>query len=172
MNTIDDYYAIARTHIDKSNRGMIILRGIPASGKTTLAHQIVRTLTAQGTRAIRIGRDDVRRILCTGEIPGQKCAGDPNAESMVTQFELTMIKAAANNGIEWVIEDSTNIYRHSTDRFSHLMFVELGVTPLLLDLEVDVDEAIARDVLRTDSCGEDVIRRMHAMKTSIDEGDQ
>jgi tRNA uridine 5-carbamoylmethylation protein Kti12 len=165
MSTTDTYYDMARTHIDQSREGMIILRGLPASGKTTLAHRIVRSLTAQGTRAIRIGRDDIRRILCTGEDPGQKCVGDPNAESLVTWLEINMIKAAFNNGIEWIIEDSTNIYSHSVERLSHSATME-GITSLVIDIDVPVEECVARDALRKDPCGEDVIRRMATARES------
>lgn len=168
MNTLDDYYAIAFEHIAQHPRGMIIMRGIPASGKTTLAHRIVRSLTAQGIMAMRIGRDDIRRMLCTGDIPGQKCVGDPAAEGDVSAMEIALIEAAFLKGTEWIIEDSTNIHKHSIDRLTRTATLGFGIMPLILELEADVEEAIARDGFRRDSCGEGVIRRIAAMKAYVD----
>lgn len=41
------------------HKGLLIMRGLPASGKTTYAHHFVRERRAEGWSAIRIGRDDV-----------------------------------------------------------------------------------------------------------------
>lgn len=141
------------------DRGLIILRGIPAAGKTTCAHALVQEREREGIPAMRIGRDDVRNLLCLADQPRRKCIGTRQQENMVTSIESTMIRAAFESGIQWVIEDSTNLHSESIRRLEDLAR-ECGVNPFVWLLNVDVETAIARDARREDSCGEDVIRRM------------
>jgi predicted kinase len=143
--------------IGASTRGLIIMRGLPASGKTTFAHRLV-TVGLHQIPALRIGRDDVRNLLCLGN-PHEKCVGTPDQEEAVTVVEETMIRAAFAAGVNYVVEDSTNLYQTSIERLAELA-VDLDVVPNVITLDTPVEECIARDALREDPCGEDVIRRM------------
>ena len=147
------------TQAGKQKRGLLIMRGLPASGKTTYAHQFVSARRAEGISAIRIGRDDVRNLLCLSEQPRQKCVGSGKDEKMVTFVETKMIRAAFKSGIRWVVEDSTNLNNGSFARLT-LLGEALGADVFTVTMNASVEECVARDVLRVDSCGEEVIRAM------------
>jgi len=164
--------------IGASTRGLIIMRGLPAAGKTTFAHRLVTVMRTHQTvtemcriPALRIGRDDVRNLLCLGQIPYKKCVGtrdqENDQEDAVTVVEETMIRAAFAAGVNYVVEDSTNLYQTSIERLAELA-ADLDVMPTVnvITLDTPVEECVARDALRADSVGEDVIRRMATARES------
>lgn len=61
----------------------------------------------------------------------------------------------------WVVEDSTNLHKASVDRLKSLA-ANAGAEVFTVEMNADVEECVARDVLRVDSCGEDVIWKMAA----------
>jgi predicted kinase len=146
----------------ETDRCLIILRGLPAAGKTTFAHSFVR---ARGKSAFRIGRDDIRNLLCLGSAPRKKCIGTREQEDIVTELEEAMIRAVFASGAHWVVEDSTNLYQISIERLVELA-ADLSVVPTVITLDTPVGECVARDALREDSVGEDVIRRMATARES------
>jgi predicted kinase len=161
---------IAAEILVETDRCLIILRGLPAAGKTTFAHRLVTVMRTHQTvtemcriPALRIGRDDVRNLLCLGQIPYKKCVGtrdqENDQEDAVTVVEETMIRAAFAAGVNYVVEDSTNLYQTSIERLAELAG-DLGAMPTVITLDTHIEECVARDALRADSVGEDVIRRM------------
>jgi predicted kinase len=157
---------IAAEILAETDRCLIILRGLPAAGKTTFAHRLVTVMRTRQTvtemcriPALRIGRDDARNLLCLGPNPHEKCIGTHDQEDAVTMVEETMIRAAFAAGVNYVVEDSTNLYQASIERLAELAG-DLGVMPTVITLDTHVEECVARDALRADSVGEDVIRKM------------
>jgi predicted kinase len=138
---------------------LIIMRGLPASGKTTFAHDFVRARAAEGRSAFRIGRDDLRNLLCLGSAPRKKCIGTREQEDIVTELERTIIPPMFASGARWVVEDSTNLHPASIARLESLANA-LNIPSAVIELDVPVEECVARDALREDPCGEDVIRGM------------
>ena len=138
---------------------LFIMRGLPASGKTTFAHDFVRARAAEGRSAFRIGRDDLRNLLCVGSVPRKKCIGTREQEDTVTELEKTMIPLMFASGARWVVEDSTNLHPASIARLESLAN-DLNIPSVVIELDVPVEKCVARDALREDSVGEDVIRVM------------
>jgi predicted kinase len=135
----------------------VILSGLPASGKSTWAKTWVELEPKQ---RIRVNRDDIRRQLGPYWIPSR--------EKLVTAIEENMIIISLSKGYN-VISDNTNL--RGIDRFKMLVFnaQNSGLInhevhfELKSFLDVDVEECIKRDALRTDTerVGESVIRRMY-----------
>lgn len=129
-----------------------VLRGLPASGKSTRAAE----LSAE-TGAEIVNRDNLRMAL-----HGVWWSGDQEKENEVTYWEKSMVVDNLKNGRS-VIIDATNLRPESLRNWRYLAepyHAEVRV----IDLDTDVDTCIARDVAREArgerSVGEEVIRRM------------
>lgn len=134
------------------NKQQIILtRGIPASGKTTFARNWVAEDPDWRTR---INRDDTRKMV-TDKFWGLS----RHQEETMTLFQLAMARAAIAAKLS-VIVDDTNL-RASTVRTWMELADELGVEFVVKDIDIDVEEAVARDKARERQVGEDVIRDFH-----------
>jgi predicted kinase len=130
---------------------LLILRGLPASGKTTFAKQWV--IEDLDNRA-RVNRDDIRLLLHT-----QATYLYPQEEA-VTTAEHAMIEALLRAG-KSVVVDSVNLrskYVRQYMEIAHRHSAEVRFQ----DFGIPVDEAIQRDLLRATrgqrGVGEDVIR--------------
>lgn len=127
---------------------VIILRGIPGSGKTTWA----KTWVENGTRRIRINRDDIRYALF-----GRYVDVD---ENLVTKTHNAILRESMRTHYDIVI-DNTNL---DHDRLRSLIrFIEKqgGYVIDVIAMETTLEECIRRDSLRERVVGEDVITRMH-----------
>jgi predicted kinase len=154
-----DPYETAGKLAASADYGLIIMRGLPASGKTTFAHGFVTARAVTGKQAFRVGRDDIRNLLCLATSPREKCLGTREQEDIITGLEKTMIRAMFAAGAHWVVEDSTNLHPASITRLESLA-EDLDIPATVITLDVPVEECVARDVLRENPCGEDVIRGM------------
>ncbi len=128
---------------------LIILRGLPASGKSTFATAWVEESPCE---RVRVNRDSIRRQLGPYWVPSR--------EGLVTDIENFMICSALSQEYD-VVVDATNL--RGTARFTQLIKT-LSVT---VDLEVKdftdvpVEVCIERDRNRPESVGEEVIRNFH-----------
>ena len=123
-----------------------VLRGIPGSGKSTIARQWV----AAGTKRVRVSRDDIRRAHfgVTG-----KAKFNAEREQLVTTIEHQLVKTYIDAGHD-VIVDDTNLRAKFVAPYGKIAPVEY------IDVPVDLDVAIMRDKLRPaeEQVGEKVIR--------------
>ena len=136
---------------------LVLLRGLPASGKSTWARQYVASHEAG--RAIRLNRDDLRRSLI-----------DPDyrvpiytAEQRITAVQRQAARDALLAGVNVVVDD-TNLRLKFAREWATLA-QECGAELDVRDFtDVTVDQCIARDARRggVERVGEDVIRGMHA----------
>lgn len=128
---------------------LIVLRGLPASGKTTWAKEWVAASADRG----RVNRDDLRAALFV------KPTYAHDQEEIVTAVERDATRHLLAAGRD-VVVDATNLrpqYVRSWRRFA----LAHGAEFTAREFPIDVDEAIRRDINRaTASVGEDVIRRM------------
>jgi predicted kinase len=127
---------------------LTLTRGLPGSGKTTWAR-------AQ-PRAVRVNRDDLRRMLHGGPI------GLGWAEVQVTVAQRALIEALLRAGVN-VICDDTNLRSRALRDLARLGLA-CGAEILVQDFtDVPLQECIARDALRIEGerVGEDAIRGMH-----------
>lgn len=128
---------------------MIITRGFPASGKTTFALEWVAE--APGTR-ININRDDIRKSL------GMPPVGTKDQENTVTKIAHAQIQAAFNSGLDLIVSDTNLPSRRVKDLA--MMGLKKNYEITVKDFIVDFDELFRRDANRTDSVGDDVIKKM------------
>jgi predicted kinase len=135
------------------NPGPLIIatRGLPGSGKTTWARQVVVVFGMAGTDAVAISRDDVRAEL--GVRHGQD-------EARVTRVAHRRIRRALDDGRVVVVHDTLLTSR--AERGLRELAADARVKLLIEDsfLDVPVAECIARDAERDAPVGAAVIRRM------------
>ncbi|HEU4754253.1 MAG TPA: AAA family ATPase, partial [Armatimonadota bacterium] len=129
-------------------RRVILLKGLPASGKTTWAKEQLRKHPG---RFKRINKDDLRDMLDAG-IWSRK------NERFVLKARDQLILLALDSGYD-VIVDDTNLNPVHERHIRKL--VEGRAEVEVKTFDVDVEEAIRRDHERARSVGEAVIRDMH-----------
>lgn len=130
---------------------LTITRGLPGSGKTTLA----RAQQAANPNLWRINRDDIRAMLRSSWE-----WGNDEHENACTLAQAAAIRALLNNGHD-VIADDTNLNPDHLDALRRLAaycdaeFVVHDMT------DVPLHECIRRDNLRRNPVGTAVIHDMH-----------
>lgn len=139
-----------------------ILKGLPASGKSTYARQLVQQ---QPTMYKRINRDDLRTMFDNYQY-------SKGNEKFVKKVRDILILEALRNG-KHVIVDDTNLAPGNEIRIRQLADTyakESGhaVQVKIKEFDVDVEECIRRDLKRERSVGEKVIRRMHEQWKGLD----
>lgn len=128
------------------NLELLILRGLPASGKTTFARDWVNE---DPKNRVRVNRDDIRRMLGPYWVPSR--------EKLVTSIENQSISSALDKGYS-VVSDSTNFRWDEEKTRWYAKFYSCNVK--IKDFNTSVEECIRRDKLREHTVGEEVIIRM------------
>lgn len=140
-----------------TNPTLHLFRGLPGSGKTTLA---LKALDSLGDNGVRINRDDLRTEIAGAEYH----SGKPRnaVENAVTVLQEQRLIAALRSG-KVVIVDDTNLNTKSVNRLIALAArhdAEIEVT----SVDVPVDVAVQRNAARGAAGGrlvpEHVIRGM------------
>ena len=127
---------------------VVILRGVPGSGKTTWATNWV----ASGNRRLRINRDDIRYALF-----GRYVDVD---ENLVTKTHNAILREAMRTHYDIVI-DNTNIDADKLRALVRHIERQGGYVVDIIAMDTPLDECVRRDSARDRVVGEDVIRRMH-----------
>lgn len=133
---------------------LMIIRGLPSSGKTTMARLLLKSLIDNGEKAMIVCRDDLRFQAGFG-----KWAGD--YESTISMQQTALIRDGLKKGFT-VISADTNLNAKSVKGLAkHAEFY--GAEVEVVDMDTDVEECVARDNKREgrEHVGEDVIRKMH-----------
>lgn len=121
---------------------ILMLRGLPASGKSTWAKERVK----EGNW-IRVNKDDIRAML--GVDFSRK------TEALVVSIERKIVENALLSGFD-VILDNTNLNP------VHEEYYKLqGYTVDFKNFIVPVEECIRRDALRANPVGKGVILKMY-----------
>lgn len=127
---------------------LTLLQGLPASGKSTLAEELVAN---GGT--IRVNKDLIRTMLHYDKFTGKN-------ESMTSEAEFAVAEAAVSNNFDVVVDD-TNLnprtveaWRNWAKQADHECHVEV------IDVNTDIAECIRRDNTREKRVGEHVITKM------------
>jgi predicted kinase len=138
-----------------------ITTGLPASGKTTFALEVVEE-SQGGVR--RVNLDDIRAMLDTG-VSGRR-VWSPELEETALKIQDAAVRAALDDGFD-VIVDNTMLVPHIPKRIKNV--VRGDATFKVHDFtHVPIQTCIERDAKREASVGEDVIRRLadrHAKAT-------
>lgn len=134
---------------------VIIMRGLPGSGKSTYAKQLV---DAEPNVYKRINRDDMRMMFDNGYV-------SKGNEKFVKKVRDLLITAALEEG-KHVIVDDTNLSDTNIIRIRQL--VEMfnknnndNVVVEIKEMTTTVEECIARDAERAKPVGAKVIKTMH-----------
>lgn len=127
---------------------LIILRGVPGSGKTTWA----RAYCEKHRRAKRVNKDDLRAMLNDG-------AYSLTNEAFVQQAQIAIIEAAARTHCPVVIDD-TNINPDHIETFTELA-QRIGYRIRIVDMDTPLEECIRRDAERARPIGATRIRDMY-----------
>lgn len=139
---------------------VVLLRGVPGSGKSTAALQLMNDFPDQ---FVRVNRDDIRMMMY-GEY--WFSGDDANTkEKAVTQVEHSLIKSAIKAGKRPLV-DATNLNKQSVKGILRIAGAH-GMAVDHIDFEVSQEEAIRRDAGRTKKVGEDVIKKFF-QKNNID----
>ena len=129
---------------------VIITQGLPASGKTTFAKQLV---DKNPNSYKRINKDDLRNMLDNNSIHSK------DSEKFILKVRDSLILMAIENG-KHVIVDDTNLASKHIDRISQLI---KGKAELIIQdfTDVPLETCIERDLKRLNSVGEKVIKQMY-----------
>ena len=134
-----------------NQQSMYIVRGLPATGKSTFAKQFV----LDNPDCVRVSRDDIRRMLFT----------EPNhtwgQEKVVTELEKHAVEQALSSGKSVIIDAM-----HLRDKYIKAWLKvakKFNVDVYYSDFVLPLEEMIARDSLRlgVESVGEEFIRDLY-----------
>lgn len=135
---------------------VLVLHGIPASGKTAFAKELVRRGLGKWKR---VNRDDIRAMMDNSRYTSEN-------EKLVVEVRDQIILAALRDGKSVVVDD-TNLNTSVVQQMLALVSENLEETvPVFYEyLHVSLDEAILRDSKRENPVGEHIIREMHDQYT-------
>lgn len=143
----------------KDNLKILILIGIPASGKSTWAREYVR----KHANYVRVNRDDFRSMLKDAAMCENKI------EDMITSLTFKVIESALMKRLN-VIVDNTNLKRKYIDEIIERFKYQADIDYQVFD--ISLKKAIERDGGRDTKVGEGVIKKMYeSYKVLIDSFD-
>jgi predicted kinase len=124
-----------------------MLKGLPASGKTTLALEMVKE-----EKVKRISKDDLRAMLHGGEY-------STASELFVLDVRNSIAELALKRGFDVVIDD-TNLNPEHEKNLRYLAD-SLGAQFNVIEINTPLLECIARDRTRDEPVGDEVITGMY-----------
>jgi predicted kinase len=128
---------------------VIILVGLPASGKSKFANEL---LLSEPGRWVRTNKDLLREMA-------HASYWSPGNEKLILEIRDAIILMALESGKN-VIVDDTN-FGHHIDHIKELVKGQAVVEINNSFLQVPVEECIKRDLKRLNSVGKDVIMQMY-----------
>jgi len=127
---------------------LIIMRGLPASGKSTTSLGIIKNTG----NTIRINKDSLRKMLHGGIFSGKN-------EGLTRGASRTLARAFLKQKMNVIIDD-TNLNPGTMESWKTLAMEE-GATVEIIDMtDIPVEECVMRDIGRNDSVGGVVIKNM------------
>lgn len=127
---------------------IIATRGLPASGKSTWANEMM----AMSENVVVVTKDDIRLEVVEGK-------WTPKKERKVVERQRALIKEAIREGNDVIVAD-TNLNPKTMASVEQLA-KDLGAEFSIVEFDTPLDECIARDNARANGVGESVIRGMH-----------
>lgn len=133
-----------------------LMTGLPASGKTTRARELMAD--AHGAMR-RVNLDDIRAMLDDNGTGAKVWTHKHEATAQAIQESAVL--AAARDGFDVVI-DNTHLTSRMPGRLKTVLAAVNGLTFQVHDFtDVPIDECLRRDAAREHRVGESAIRRLH-----------
>lgn len=132
----------------------VMTKGLPASGKSTWAEQVI--LERPAGAAVRVNRDLIRTMLHADRWKGS------DTEDLTVAARDVLLEIAMQNRVDVVITDDTNLDPKLEEHFHRLAERYLYDFQVKDFTSVPVKTCIERDLKRSRSVGEKVIKRMYA----------
>lgn len=129
----------------KNNIHLIMLSGLPASGKSTLAEKIQKDLK----NSVRVNKDLLRKMMYFGNFSWKN-------EKEVNDVELDIVRYYLGENID-VIVDDTNLLEYHENKWKSIA-KEFNAEFIKVELNTPIDICIERDKNRIDSVGEYTIK--------------
>lgn len=123
---------------------LYLIRGLPASGKSTKAKEICKE-----TGAVRVNRDLLREMLHFSEY-------SPKNESLIVKTEIDIAKKVLSGGTSVVVDDC-NLNEENLKRWGMVGGLHELV---IIDMETPVEVCLERDRSREKRVGDHVILNM------------
>jgi predicted kinase len=135
---------------------LVLVRGLPASGKTTWARALVAS-RRPGT-ILRVNRDDLRRSMAD---PSYSAPVDA-VERRISDAEWRLVRGALLDRVD-VVVDATNL-RASVARRWRALAEACGAGWRVEEVDTDLEECVRRDAARPplERVGEETLRDLHA----------
>jgi predicted kinase len=134
---------------------LIILKGLPASGKSTWAVNEVE----QNDKLIIVSRDSIREML-KGKYKNFPFGS--KMEELVTMIEEQSVYFSLHQGYN-VILDATNF--RGSSKWKEILDKKIGEGKVSIEIKdfsnVSLEECIERDKTRSKPVGEEVIKKMY-----------
>ena len=128
---------------------VVIVKGLPASGKSTWCYEQIEKHQGQYKK---VSKDDLRAMLDKGK-------HSKHRENFVCEARNALILSAIKNGYSILVDDTNLLPRHEQD--IRTIVGDLATIELKDFTHVDVETCIERDRKRSNYVGEQVIRRMY-----------
>lgn len=129
---------------------ILFLKGLPASGKSTFAKELV---LKEPLKWVRVNKDDLRTMLHNG-------MWSKKNEEVIMRVHQEIAENALKAGMNVVVDD-TNFHESHEPRFRALA-EKYGAEFEVKFFDIKLDEAVERDARRGEkSVGRDVIRGMY-----------
>lgn len=129
---------------------LIMTKGLPASGKTTWAKELLKKEPGKWKR---VNKDDLRAMLDNGQWSKAN-------EKFIVSSRDTLIHIALNDGYS-VIVDDTNLYPSHELDLKKLAEDHAVAFEIKNFSDVSLSECLRRDKVRANSVGDKVIMRMY-----------
>lgn len=126
---------------------IIMMTGLPASGKSTRAEEIM----IESGNTVRLNKDLIRKMLHFGKFTGKN-------EGMTNDAEKNLVKYFINEGKNVIIDD-TNMGERYLERWSSLS-IQMGASFEVISITTPLEECIIRDKNRDETVGKEVIINM------------
>lgn len=127
---------------------ILFLKGLPASGKSTFAKDLV---SKEPDTWVRVNKDSLRTMLHDGK-------WSKGREKTVQAMQRAMAEAALAEGQSVIVDDTNLAPKHEATY--RQMAEKHGAQFEIMSFDTSIEECIERDRKRSDSVGKDVIMRM------------
>lgn len=126
---------------------LVMLKGLPASGKSTWAKQVV----AENEKVFRVNKDDLREMTQGKEFLK---SNEPN----ILQIRDEIVRIYLKKGYSIIVDDTNFLPDHENQL--RKIANECSALFTIKEFNVPVEECIARDALREKSVGKDAILKL------------